>query len=61
MQSSHKTVLALHLNIFVPNVFNKRNLLEVKTNILCVAFNYAKENVSSKNALRLLNKTESKI
>ena len=54
---------ALHLNIFVPNVFNKRNLPEIQDkNILCLAFNHVKESVSSKkSAVRLLNKTVSKI
>ena len=40
---------ALHLNIFVPNKFNKRNLPEIQDkNISCLPFNYAKESVSSK-------------
>ena len=38
---------ALHLNIFVPNVFNKRNLREIQDkNILCLAFNHEKDSVS---------------
>ena len=58
-----KRFSALHLNIFVPNVFNKRNLPEIQDkNILCLAFNHVKESVSSKkSAVRLLNKTVSKI
>ena len=52
----------LYLNIFVPNVFNKINLPQIRDkNILCLAFNLAKDSVSSKNAVRLLNKTVSKI
>ena len=51
MQPFYKTVPALHLNIFVPNVFNKRNLPQIQhKNILCLAFN-------QKNAVRLSNKT----
>ena len=45
-----KRFTTLHLNIFVPNVFNKRNLPEIQgKNILCLPFNHAKESVSSKN------------
>ena len=52
---------ALHLNVFVPKAFNKRNLSLVQDkNILCLAFDHAKESVSSKNAVRLLNKTVAK-
>ena len=32
-----------------------------KTNILCLAFNHAKESFFKKNAVRLLNETVSKI
>ena len=40
---------ALHLNNFVPNAFNKRNLPLVQDkNIFCLAFDHAKESVSSK-------------
>ena len=61
MQPFYKTVPALHLNIFVPNVFNKRNLPEIQDNrkTFCLAFNHTKESVFSKNAVRLLNKTVS--
>ena len=49
MQPFYKTVPALHLNIFVPNVFNKRNLPEIQDkNTLCLAFNHAKESASSR-------------
>ena len=49
MQTFYKTVPALHLNIFVPNVFNKRNLPEIQDkNTLCLAFNHAKESASSR-------------
>ena len=58
MQPFYETVPALHLNIFLPNEFNKRNLPEIQDkNILCLPFNHAKESVFSKNIVRLLNKT----
>ena len=57
-----KRFTELYLDIFVPNVFNKINLPQIRDkNILCLAFNLAKDSVSSKNAVRLLNKTVSKI
>ena len=57
---SEKRFPAFHLNIFVPNVFNKRNLPEIQDkNILCLAFKHVKESLSSKKML--LNKTVSKI
>ena len=70
MQPLMKQFPTLHLNIFVPNVFNKRNLPEIQDrNILCFAFNQAKESVSSKkfskvfqqNCERNLVKRETKI
>ena len=46
------------MNIFVPNIFNERNLPEIQDkNTLCLAFIHAKESVSSKKIVRLLNKT----
>ena len=36
---------------------SKENFQRCKTNILFLAFNQVKESVSSKNAIRLLNKT----
>ena len=60
MQRFYKTVLHIYLNIFVPNVFNKRNHPEIKTNIFFLTFNYTKESASSKNVARLLNKTVTK-
>ena len=49
----------LHLNIFVPNVFNKRNLPDIQDKHFILDFNHAKESVSSKkNAARLSNRTE---
>ena len=46
------------MDIFVPNIFNERNLPEIQDkNTLCLAFIYAKESVSSKKIVRLLNKT----
>ena len=50
----------LHLNIFVPNVFSKRKLPEIKDKHLISPINHVKESISSKNAFRLLNKTECK-
>ena len=63
-----KTVIkrfpALGLNIFVQNIFNNRNLPEIKKKNM-LTFNHTKESVSSKNAVRLfieiLNKTVSEI
>ena len=39
------------------NVFKRENFQRYKTNILFLAFNQAKETVSSKNAVRVLNTT----
>ena len=62
MQPFYKMVPRTPSEYFIPNAFNKRNIPEIQTNILCLAFNTAKESVSSKkNAVRLLNKTVSKI
>ena len=45
----------LHLNIFIPNVFNKGNLPGIQDkNILCLAFNLAKESVSSKKCSQVI-------
>ena len=62
-QPFYRTVPRTPYEYFVPNVFNKRNLPEIQDkNILCLAFNHVKESVSSKkSAVRLLNKTVSKI
>ena len=48
------------MNIFVPNVFNKRNLPEIHDKNFISCFNQAKESVSAKkNVVKLLNKTVS--
>ena len=44
MQPFSKTLPTIHLNIFVPNVFNKRNLPEIQDKRLCPS----KKTVSSK-------------
>ena len=53
MQRFYKMVPRTPSEYFIPNVFNKRNLPENKTNILCFAFNNAKESVSSKKKMQL--------
>ena len=53
---------ALHLNIFVPNIFNKRNLDEIQdNNILCPALITRRRVFLQKNTVRLLNKTVNEI
>ena len=65
MQPFSKTLPTIHLNIFVPNVFNKRNLPEIQDKKkLYLAFNHVKDSVSSKKKMQLgglLNKTVNKI
>ena len=58
MQPFSKTLPTIHLNIFVPNVFNKRNLPEIQDKKkLYLAFNHVKDSVSSKkNAVRWIIK-----
>ena len=49
MQPFYITIPRTPSEYFVPIVFNKRNLPEIKDkSILCLAFNHAKESVSSK-------------
>ena len=62
MQPFYKMVPRTPSEYFIPMYLIRETFLRYKTNILCLAFNNAKESVSStKNAVRLLNKTVSKI
>ena len=72
MQPFYKSVLhtpseyfctnALHLNIFVPNVFNKRNLPEIQGKSILSQFESREgECFFKKKGIRLLNKTVSEI
>ena len=57
MKPFNKTFLALNLNFLVPIVFNQRNLPEMQGKYF---INPAKESISWKHVVRLLNKTEQK-
>ena len=60
MQRFYKTFSELHLNIFVPNVFNKINL-PGKRQVKCVLLLITRRRVFlPKNVARLLCKTVSK-